>query len=151
MNKDKEIYLQSQNDTSHRTAKLELEEITYYLYLTKKDSKEIEKDALAFMIEKPPKEIDWDYLRKSKGAPYLSQKYETENTLLTGFDSTDFSMIWSDNGNSVALLYKSIAIAFIVEEEKIGFSKATKESSPIVHAWNENIFRKKFRYTTCST
>lgn len=147
----KNIYLEDKNSISNRRVKLQRNDFTYYLYLTKFDSNSIDKDALAFMIKNPPKKIKWEKIKKNKKAPYLSKDYVTSYTVIKKIKTTDFKFIWSIDGNSVALLYKNEPIAFIIEEEKIGFSKATKVSSPIVNTWNEEKYQQKFNLTTAST
>lgn len=147
----KNIFIEEFSEISKRAARLQLCGFAYYLYLTKAEAPLIDKDALAFMIRKPPNTINWDKLKKKITHPYLSKEYETDKTVIRKIKKEYFAFIWSKNGHSVALLYKNEPIAFIIEEEKIGFSKATNKSSPIVNMWNEDKFHKKFNLTTAST
>jgi hypothetical protein len=144
MNINKSLVKVDINKLTNRKAKLVNEGIVYYLYITAENSDVIENDALSFMIIDPPYEIDWMDLRINKKPPYLSKEYATEYTVIKNPQENDFSFIWSKDGHSVALKYRNEPISFIDSKVKIGFSRATNKSSPIVNPWNSDLFQYLF-------
>jgi hypothetical protein len=53
------------------------------------------------------------------------------------------SFLWSDNGQSVAVLVNGEPMGFILEDKFCGYSKAVKNSE-IMNPWDEELFQKTF-------
>ena len=76
--------------------------------------------------------------------PTLHKGQVSKIAIIEKASEQDFSFLWSTDGNSVALLYRSEPIAFVTQSKKYGFSKAVVSDSPVVSAWDSTLFVQLF-------
>ncbi|HCE2442232.1 TPA: hypothetical protein NGU06_004518 [Vibrio parahaemolyticus] len=138
------LFLSSYNNVSDRYAILDEFDQSGVLYLTKPESQKPERDAVAYIQYDPVSEDTWNQKMRAGEPPQLHEGLASEIAVIVKTEEQDFSFLWSADGNSVALLYKSAPIAFVTQSEKYGFSKAVVSDSPIVSAWNSKKFNELF-------
>jgi hypothetical protein len=138
------IFIHSYNETSGRYAILEEYGEAGMLYLSEEGGQKPAKDAFAYMMVPPIDKETWKERMKGGGPPVLHAEIASQSAVITTTKEKDFSFLWSNNGQAVALLYKGEAIAFISINEKYGFSKAVTEKSPIVNPWDQHLYEQLF-------
>ncbi|MER2494899.1 hypothetical protein ABS858_02225 [Vibrio neptunius] len=138
------LFLSSYNKVSDRYAILDEFDQSGVLYLTRTGSQKLERDAVAYIQYEPVSEDTWKQKMRVGEPPQLHEGLASEEAVIAKTAEQDFSFLWSADGNSVALLYKSVPIAFVTLSEKYGFSKAVVSDSPIVSAWDLKKFSELF-------
>ncbi|EGR1599178.1 TPA: hypothetical protein ACMDUI_004556 [Vibrio parahaemolyticus] len=138
------LLLSSYNEESERYAILDEYDQSGVLYLTKPDTQQPERDAVAYIQYAPISEETWKQKMRAGEPPKLHEGLVSEVGVIAKTAEQDFSFLWSADGNSVALLYKGAAIAFVTQSEKYGFSKAVVSDSPIVSVWDSEKFSELF-------
>jgi len=139
------IFIHSYNNISERYAILDEFGKTGMLYLSEKGNQKPAKDAFAYMKEPPIDKELWKEKMKVGEPPVLHAEIASQSAVMSVTNENDFTFLWANNGQAVALLYKNQAIAFISLDEKYGFSKAVIEESPIVSPWNQNLYEQLFQ------
>ncbi len=138
------IFIHSYNEQSDRFAILDEFGKTGVLYLSQQGNQKPEKDAFAYMQEPPIDQETWKEKMRAGEPPTLHTGIASENAVIPKTKESDFSFIWSNNGQSVALIYQGNAIAFIASNEKYGFSKAISKESAISNPWNQTLYESLF-------
>jgi hypothetical protein len=138
------IFIHSHSDVSGRFAVLDETEQVAFLYLSKPRTQEPEKDAIAYMRVSPPKNVDWKELAKSGMPPVLSEEFASSNAIIPSANENQFSFVWSADGNSTALIYNGLPIAFVSISEGIGYSKAVSKENKLTNPWNQALYDKLF-------
>ena len=138
------LFLSSYNKVSDRYAILDEFDQSGVLYLTKPETQEPERDAVAYIHYAPVSKETWKQRMRAGEPPQLHEGVASEVAVIAKTAGQDFSFLWSADGNSVALLYKNAPIAFVTQSEKYGFSKAVVSDSPIVSAWDAEKFNELF-------
>jgi len=138
------LFIHSFNNVSNRYAILDELQDTAVLYLSEVDNQKPVKDAFAYMRVEPLDILTWKNRMKRGESPILHIGLASESSVITKTQESDFTFKWSLDGQSVALIYKQLPIAFISIKEKYGFSKSVKKNSPIVNSWNEELYDELF-------
>ncbi|WP_241825762.1 hypothetical protein [Salinivibrio sp. PR932] len=138
------LFLSSYNKVSDRYAILDEFDQSGVLYLTKPETQQPERDAVAYIQYAPVSEDAWKQKMRAGEPPQLHEGLASEVAVIPKTAEQDFSFLWSADGNSVALLYKNAPIAFVSQNEKYGFSKAVVSDSPIVSMWDTDKFNELF-------
>lgn len=142
--KSEGLFLSSYNEKSGRFAILDEYDHSGVLYLTKQETQKPERDAVAYIQYTPISEETWKQKMREGEPPKLHEKLVSETAYIEKTAGQDFSFLWSEDGNSVALLHKGAPIVFVTQSEKYGFSKAVISDSPIVSVWDSEKFRELF-------
>ncbi len=138
-----EMFIEAQNKTSGRSAILEENGSSAWLYLTRDTGRGVEKDAFVFSPIPPAKELNKASI-KAGNPPVLVEAIASATAVIDSPQEQDFELVWSKNGESIAVLYEGAPISMIVESEKRGFSKALVKSSPFGHPWDQDLFESEF-------
>ncbi len=137
-----EVFLSEQHPVSHRWAVLEDDGLSAWLYLTGPDS------------EKPAVDC-WIYNRTSNSEPaesYLSRGVAPpapsecvgDAGLLTSPDGSSFHLMWSKDGESVALFDGSTLMGFIVSGRERGFSRNLGKAGAWGNTLDEDVYKAVF-------
>tara|TARA_Y100000588_G_C14166928_1_gene887334 strand:- start:243 stop:740 length:498 start_codon:yes stop_codon:yes gene_type:complete len=138
------LFLNSYNEVSERYAGLDEFNLSGVLYLTKPKSQEPIRDAVAYIQYEPLSQKAWRQKVVVGEPPTLHKGQVSKIAIIEKASEQDFSFLWSTDGNSVALLYRSEPIAFVTQSKKYGFSKAVVSDSPVVSAWDSTLFVQLF-------
>jgi hypothetical protein len=138
------IFIHSHSDVSGRFAILDETEQVAFLYLSKPQTQEPEKDAIAYMRVSPPKNVDWKEMAKSGMPPVLSEEFASSTATISSANENQFSFAWSTDGNSTALIYNGLPIAFVSISEAVGYSKAVSKENKLTNPWNQVLYDKLF-------
>lgn len=139
------IFIHSHNDLSDRFAILDEQSESAVLYLSEKGTQKPIKDAFAYMRIEPVDFDSWKSRMENGEPPVLHKELASDNALIKNTKESDFSFVWSSDGNSVALLYQKKPITFISITEEYGFSKSVVKDSPIVNLWNQELYGSLFK------
>lgn len=77
--------------------------------------------------------------------PPLASEYASIDAVVMDAQPEDFSLRWSPDGESIALLRKEKPLAMIVSRWKRGHSTALSKSGPYGEPWDEELFRATFK------
>jgi hypothetical protein len=110
-----DLFLSDLNQFSLRGAIVEDDGETGYLYLTEPGSSRIAAAA-------------WIYNRGSISDPVR----------------VDWTIIWGNRGDSVAVLADGLALACIIDAGNPGFSRGLVADAGVGHVWDENRFAHAF-------
>lgn len=138
------IFIHSHNSISDRFAILDEQSESAVLYLSEKGSQKPLKDAFAYMRITPIDIDSWKDRMKAGEPPVLHKELASEQAFIPRTKESDFDFVWSDDGDSISLLYFRKPIVFISMSEEYGFSKSVVKDSPIVNQWNEELYGSLF-------
>jgi hypothetical protein len=83
------------------------------------------------------------WIRQLVHRSFLLSFYRSEKEMLFA-EVPQFSVLWADSGNSVAVLLNGEPWAFIYEDTQQGYSKGILKPDG-GNAWNQQLFEKIFR------
>lgn len=139
---DENLFLQHQHPVSRRLAVLEDDGKSGWLYVTDPDSRKPIGDGWVFnRVAAPQIEAIKSY---RGGPPPAAAGYASENALCDDPLSHEWSFVWSSDGESVAVAKDGEAVAFIVGDQKGGYSRELMKEGPWGHHWSVELFRLKF-------
>jgi len=115
-----------------------------YLYLTAPLSMQIERDVILYMRVQPISQAEWKKLGESKSTPLLTIDIASPTAVIQDPAESEFEFRWSRDGNSVALLYHDQPLAFTSTTEKLGYSKAIVDTSPLANFWEQTKYDAVF-------
>jgi hypothetical protein len=136
--------LDRQHPGSLRYAILEASARCAWLYLTVPENYRVERDAFVFS---PGPLVTRDEAVGSASlgeAPPLSVDYATPEAVLPDARREHFAFRWSDDGQSVAVLYQGNPIAMIVAGAERGYSRALSRSGPFGFPWDSEVYDATF-------
>jgi len=146
------ISIRSYNEESTRYALFKEFDESGILTLSQKGNVNSVKTAISYMKIEPVAISQWRKLKKTRtGWRYIYASIASKEAIIRDAKKEDFSFLWSDNGNAVALLFKSNPIAFVTMGEKYGFSKAVNRKNSIVNPWNQRFYETIFNKKTIVT
>lgn len=136
-------FVEDCHPTSTRCAILEDNGSSAWLYLTPAGGEGIEKDAFAYSPVRPHEELDREAI-EAGNPPILIRKYASERAVIESPEEHSFRLVWSSDGESVALLYKGDPIAMVVSGYEKGFSVALVSKSGFGQAWDQSVYETAF-------
>jgi hypothetical protein len=144
---DMEIVFEAQHPGSKRYAIVEQDGQTAYLYLTEKGVPKPIADAVCYSQIEPVEKLDWDKVASTGAPPSLSKEFASSSAYRSKVDHTKLKFLWSDDGNSVAVVYGDTPLAMIIEAKKPSYSNALKKSGPFGEPFDQQKFDLIFRRT----
>ncbi|HEV3145752.1 MAG TPA: hypothetical protein VGZ47_17825 [Gemmataceae bacterium] len=139
---DENLFLEHKHRESRRLAVLEDNGTSARLYVTAVDSRIPVADAWVYnRIAAPPAEEIKSY---RGGPPLAAQGYASKDALCEDPSSHEWSFLWSQDGESVAVVKDGEPVAFIIGGQKGGYSRELIKDGPWGHPWSEEVFRSKF-------
>lgn len=139
------VFIHSYNEISGRCAILGKVGKTGVLYLSEEGSQKPVKDAFTYMQDSPVDKETWKENMKAGEPSALNTEIASETTVIPVAKDNELLLLWENNGQAVALLFKGKAIAFISLNEKYGLSKAVTKESSIVNPWNQGLYEQLFK------
>ncbi|HLW67198.1 MAG TPA: hypothetical protein VKS79_17930 [Gemmataceae bacterium] len=118
-----------------------------WLYLTEPaadsaTSAPIAADAFVFNHGNP---IDPERVQEYRGTqPPLCVGFASTEAICSAPGKFSWSLLWSDDGESVAVLRDDAPLAFILNGEKRGYSKAIEKVGPYGNPWSKELFERTF-------
>ena len=123
-----EVFLSEQHPISRRWAVLEDDGLSAWLYLTEPDSEKPAADCWIYNRVSSP-ELAATYLSRGIGPP-AALEVIGEGALMNPANSLEFRLVWSADGESVALFFEASLMGFIASGHERGYSRNLKQSSP---------------------
>lgn len=142
--KEHGIFLNSYNDLSGRTATLFEKPFVAYLYLSESYSKEIQYGTIAYMLIDPTDEEYTGGAAEQLEPLLLSKHYSSYTAVLKAPEGSDYSLQWSQDGESVALLYKNEPIVMASGHDDKGHSKAVIKVFDYANPWDQDVYDERF-------
>lgn len=139
-----QIFLDSKNAVSGRTAILEDDGQVAYLYLTAPASTKIERDVIVYMRVQPITEGEWKKIMAAKSTPRLTINIASTTAVIKDPAEREFEFCWAHDGNSVAALRHGVPLAFTSTTERLGYSKAVAVTSPFANFWEQAKYEAVF-------
>jgi hypothetical protein len=139
------LYLQEQNHKSGRYAVAEDDGTTIWLYLTATDSITpiadvwIHNSTLNFTPDQAPEPA-----AVPNAPPPAPNKYIGENGFYSPNPKDEWSLFWSADGHSVAIMLNGQPVGFINAEEKTGYCRNLLEECPWGKVFDEGKFQNWF-------
>jgi len=125
------IFLSWTHSDSRRTAIVEELDGMVWLYLTGSENHRPERDCPVFSTIPIIEKLDWGAVRESGTPPHLYREVATADAMLPNPLASEFSVVWSIDGQSVALHYSGRRIAMIVSGFELGHSAALLTKGPL--------------------
>lgn len=139
-----QIFLNSKNALSGRTAILEDDGQVAYLYLTAPSSTKIERDVILYMRIQPITEGEWKKIMATKSTPRLPINMASTTAVIEDPAEREFEFRWSQDGSAVAALRHGVPLAFTSVNERLGYSKAVAVTSPFASLWEQAKYDEVF-------
>lgn len=141
---DQDTFMYVYNEQSGRTATLYEEPFVAYLYLSKPHTPEFLYGTIAYMLIEPPNEEDIEASLTFAQPVLLSKKYCSDIAVLRAPERSDFDFQWSQDGESVALLYNNTPIVMASGHDDKGYSKAVARVFAYAHPWDQDVYDARF-------
>jgi hypothetical protein len=137
-----EVFLSEQNLVSRRWAVFEDDGLSAWLYLTGPDSEKPAADCWIYNRISNPEPAE-SYL--SRGiAPPAPSEYAESGALLDSPDASSFRLVWSVDGESVALFEGGVLMGFIAAGRGRGFSRNLKKAGAWGNPLDEDVYQSVF-------
>ncbi len=133
------VFIGEQHPNSGRTATFDDSGTSAWLYLSGSGSEEVVADAWVFNRVKAPKGSEIDTYRD--GAPPAAEGFAGLEAFYQDPFKYEWSLQWSDDGESCAVLKNGKAIAMIANGRRPGYSRHLTRSGPWGEPWNEALYR----------
>lgn len=145
---EEELFLAFYNETSKRHAVIEDDGLTAWLYLSQPSddpAKTKPIDSYGFVYNrKEPIEVK-EVQNYRPDPPPIAKGYASEEAVCTNPDQHRWSVLWSEDGESVLLQRDGIPWCLIMNGEKMGYSKAIKVEGDWGHPWNDEKLKEMNR------
>lgn len=140
---DENLFIDDQHPKSRRFAVLEDDGTSAWLYLTKPDDQTPIADIWVFnRIDAPPVSAIESY--RGSPPPAAIGYTNSETALIKSPLDHEWSFLWSPDGESVAALKDDVPVAFLVSDEKQGYSRELIQDGPWGRIWSEERFQTTF-------
>ena len=121
------IFLQSRHSRSGRRAFFEDDGLSAWLYLTATDSRKFIGDCWVYNSGPAPELTEIERFRP--GPPPAAKQYTRDDCVKTSPELSDVKLIWSHDGNAVAVLIGGMPMGFIIAGQKRGVSRCLTKTS----------------------
>ena len=141
---EQELFLDSQHSVSRRFAVFEDDGTSAWLYLTESDTRKPVADAWVYnRIPAPPTEEVHSY---RGGPPPAAIGHASDMALCAIPADHEWSLIWSTDGESVAIVKDGVPVACIVAAQESGYSRELIKDGPWGQTWSDELFERTFGY-----
>jgi hypothetical protein len=138
-----ELFQTEQHPMSRRNATIEDDGICAWLYLTEPATTRPIADVWVYnRIESPPMEQIPSF---RPSPPPAAAGYASEMARLLTPLQSNWTFIWSSNGDSVALFRDDEPHAFILAGQKLGYCRLLVKDGPWGKIWDEKVFEATFQ------
>lgn len=137
---DDNLFVTERHPASGRSAVLEDDGTSAWLYLTEPGTRRPAADAWVYnRVAAPPMEAIRGY---RGGPPPASREYASGSALCDDPMAYEWSFIWAPDGEAVALARDGHPVALIVLWQKGGYSRELVKDGPWGHPWSDELFRQ---------
>ena len=137
-----EVFLSELNPVSRRWAVLEDDGLSAWLYLTEPDSQQPAADCWIYNRVTNPEPAE-SYLSRGV-APPAPAECVTGDALRVSPDAAGFRLVWSADGESVALFDGGALVGFIAAGRGRGFSRNLRKASAWGNPLDEELYKSVF-------
>jgi hypothetical protein len=134
------LFLGEQHPVSGRRGTLEDDGTSAWLYLSAPDAPRVVADAWVFNRVPPPPASGVASYRP--GPPPAAEGYAGPGALCADPSAHGWSLLWSADGESVAVLRDGAALALIARAGRPGYSRLLAKCGPWGRVWDEALFRQ---------
>jgi hypothetical protein len=139
---DENLFLEHKHSSSRRIGVLEDDATSAWLYLTEPDSRKPSGDAWVYnRIAAPPMDAIKSY---RGGPPPAAEGFAKDSDIVDAPTKHEWTFVWSNDGESVAVLMDGEPMASIVAGNKGGHSRRLLKEGPWGHPWSEKLYQKTF-------
>ena len=135
-----ELFLGEQHPVSGRRGTFEDNGTSAWLYLSEPETPRVIADAWAYNRVPPPPASQVGSYRPNP--PPAAEGYAGPGALCADPSAHVWSLRWSRDGESVAVLRDGLALAFIARAARPGYSRLLVQSGPWGLVWDEELFRE---------
>ena len=139
-------FLSELHPKSGRWAILEDDGRSAWLYLTIPGTQEICADCWIYNRVRAPAPAQIEEFRG--GPPPADYSVASEQALVELPDEARMRFLWAEDGNSVAFILEDLALGFIAEGTKRGYSRHLLQTCPWGQPWDQREFQKVFGLQT---
>jgi hypothetical protein len=134
------LFLSERHHVSGRCGTFEDDGTSAWLYLSEADSPRVIADA--WVYNRVPAPLPSRVGSYRPGPPPAAQGFAGPEALCEEPSVYRWSLRWSSDGESVAVLRDGYALAFIARASKRGYSRMLATSGPWGSVWNEYVYRQ---------
>jgi hypothetical protein len=135
-----ELFESAQHPGSRRWAVVEDDGRVAYLYLCKPDSTTPVADCFLYSRAS----LKPDSLEEDGGAPVVPDNYLVSAAPHLPPSSDAVQLRWSDDGESVAVLFGGVLMGFIAKGSRFGFSRLIAKSGPFGSPLDVELYERTF-------
>jgi hypothetical protein len=135
-----ERFLGERHPVSGRRGTIEDDGTSAWLYLSEADTPRVVADAWAYNRVPPPPISQVASFRP--GPPPAAEGFAGAGALCTDPSAHRWSLHWSPDGESVAVLRDGVALALIAWARQPGYSRLLARSGPWGSLWDEELYRE---------
>jgi hypothetical protein len=137
------MMIQEQHPVSHRWAIFEDDGVSAWLYLTEPNLMRPVADCWVYnRIDAPPSaEIE----KYRGGPPPACMGYAGPGAQYPRGETPQARLLWSDDGEGVAIVVDGVALGFILSGSKSGYSRHLLRTGPWGQPWDEQRYQALFR------
>ena len=140
---DERPFVTIQHPISKRWAFLEDDGMSAWLYITESADPVPIASCLIYSCLEPVPSVPADWKRGVP--PPLTHDYATDRALQLNAEQAKLQLGWETNGRAVVVLMDDEPVAFMLVEEKRGYSKSVLRSGPYGEPWDDDLFEETFR------
>lgn len=140
---DEPGFLSERHPASDRTAIVEDDGRSAWLYMTRPGSHALAADCWLYNRLEAPASVDVEAARKQP--PPAVQGVAGQGARIADPVWSAMRLLWSADGQSVAFLYHDVPLGFIAQAEKAGYSRNVVASCPWGRRWDAARFDALFR------
>jgi hypothetical protein len=137
-----EVFLSEQHSMSRRWAVLEDDGLSAWLYLTEPESEKPVADCWLYNRISNPEPTE-SYMSHGVAPPAPSD-YVGDGAFVVSPGASSFRLVWSKDGESVALFDGNLLIGFIASGQKRGFSRNLEKSGAWGNPLDEGLYKSLF-------
>jgi hypothetical protein len=139
---EENLFIDEQNLQSHRFAVLEDDGTSAWLYLTERNSQKPIADVWVYnRIPTPPTKDIQSY---RGGPPPAASGYASDLALCLTPTSHEWTLLWSADGESVAVTKDGVPVACIVAGQERGCSRELLMDGPWGNTWSDELYTEVF-------
>ncbi len=144
MDEADDLFLEDQHPDSRRYAIFETNDNGGWLYLTAPDEGRPEADALVFSSGYLCTIEEAQQAAESGEAPPLAEPFASDEAILELANPDALALAWSEDGESIAVLYGERPLAMIVDGPRRSYSRAIGLKGPYGLPWDDEVYLATF-------
>lgn len=137
-----EVFISEQHPVSRRWAVLEDDGLSAWLYLTKPNSEQPAADCWIYNRIESPESAE-SYASRGIALP-ASSEVVGDDALMHPENSSGFRLVWSRDGESVALFSGKLLMGFIAAGQRRGYSRNLRKSGAWGNTLDEALYNVAF-------